>query len=217
LHDGGEVNGLDARGEVVMSFVPEFDIGWWNAWIVLVAFYVASFVPFMLAPETTEARMEGEPSWRETGPGMRAATIITHGVLMPLAPLYGLFVPLERGTWWLFLGLAVGAVAVVMALTASLSFSRAPLDEPITHGVYACSRHPMYVAGVTIYLAVGLAATSWVFLACAAIELVAWWFAVPEEERTMLAKYGAAYEEYRRTTPRWVGVPRRTRHLVPSA
>ncbi len=192
-----------------MSLVPEFDIGWWNAWIPLVAFYVASFGPLMSGGEAAEARMADEPSWKEAGLGARVATVVTHGVLMPLTLIYSLFVPLEEGTWWLYGGLAVSAVAIAMALAASLAFVRAPLDAPMTHGIYSISRHPMYVSMVAILLGVGLAATSWVFLLAAAIEWAAWVGAIPEEERAMVAKYGAAYEEYMEQTPRWLGIPRR--------
>jgi protein-S-isoprenylcysteine O-methyltransferase Ste14 len=191
-----------------MSLVPEFDIGWWNAWVILMPFYLVSFAPLMFGGETSEARMEDEPSWREGGPGVRAAAIVTHGILMPLTPLYALFVPLERGTWWLYAGLVVSAAAAALAFAAAVSFARAPLDEPMTHGVYAISRHPMYVSMTLIYVGVGLAAASWVFLMCAAIEAIAWRAGVPEEERIMLDKYGAAYEAYMQRTPRWIGPPR---------
>ena len=192
-----------------MSLAPDFDIGWWNVWIPLIVFYAASFGPFMIRGETAEARMAGEPSWRETGRRARAATVVTHGVLMPLSLVYGLFVPLEQGTWWMYVGLFACVVATAAAFAASVSFVRAPLGAPMTHGVYAISRHPMYASAVVIFLGVGLAATSWVFLVASVVEWAAWTSAIPEEERTMIAKYGAAYEEYMRATPRWLGFPRR--------
>jgi protein-S-isoprenylcysteine O-methyltransferase Ste14 len=193
----------------MVSLVPEFDIGWWNAWIILIPFYLVSFAPFMFGAETSEARMDGEPSWRQCGPGVRMATIVTHGIFMPLTPLYALFVPLERGTWWLYAGLVVSAAATALALAAALSFARAPLDRPMTHGAYTISRHPMYVSMTVIYVGVGLAATSWVFLVCAVIEAMAWRAAVPEEERIMVDEYGVAYQAYMQRTPRWIGPPKR--------
>lgn len=191
-----------------MTLVPDFELGLWNAWIIMVTFYVASFLPFFVAGKKADARMQGEPSFGEAGVGARVGTIVTHVVLMPLTLIYSFFVPLQQGNWWLYSGLIVSAVAIVMALAASISFVTAPLDEPMTTGVYAVSRNPMYVAGVLVYAGIGLAGASWVFLAFAVIEMAAWAILVPEEERAMIAKYGTAYEEYMRSTPRWIGLPK---------
>lgn len=190
-----------------MQLAPDLEVGLWNAWLVLLVFRVVSFGPFFVAGAKAEARMEGEPSFADAGRWTRVATIVTHAVLLPLTLLYGVFVPLERGSVWLAVGLVVSALAVAIAFAASVMFVSAPVDTPMTHGMYAISRHPMYVAGALVYLGVGLAATSWVFVVCAAVEAAAWRLAVPEEERTMLGKYGAAYDDYMRRTPRWLGVP----------
>jgi protein-S-isoprenylcysteine O-methyltransferase Ste14 len=192
-----------------MTLVPDFDIGLWNAWIIMVAFLAASFLPFFVWSENADARMEGDPGFKASGPGARLAFVVTHLVLMPFTLVYSFFVPLERGTWWLYSGLIVSGAAILMALWTSVLFATAPVDRPITHGVYAVSRHPMYVAGVGAYAGIGLAGTSWVFLACAAAEMAAWAVAVPEEERNLVAKYGVAYTEYVQRTPRWLGLPRR--------
>ena len=44
-----------------MSPLPDFEFGLWNAWIVVVAYLAASFVPMMLGGKQAEARMEDEP------------------------------------------------------------------------------------------------------------------------------------------------------------
>lgn len=196
-----------------MSLLPEFEFGLWNAWIMVVAYLAASFAPLMLGGRQAEARMENEPGFREWAPRTRAGVVIDHAVLMPLTLLYSFFVPLEPGNWWLYSGLVIGASAMAMAAAASIAFTKAPLDGPIMSGVYAFSRHPMYVSGILLYAGVGLAATSWIFLLCAAVDTVAWHLAIPEEERNMSEKYGAAYEDYLRRTPRWIGLPR-ARKLV---
>ena len=94
------------------------------------------------------------------------------------------------------------------ALAASVTFSTAPLDQPLTTGVYAISRHPMYVSGALVYTGVGLAGTSWVFMVCAVVEIVAYAGVVPIEEQVMLDKYGTAYRDYTQRTSRWIGLPR---------
>ena len=190
-----------------MTLSPEFDFGWWNAWIILAGYYAASFFPFLAGGDKADARMEGETDLKEAGPGIRRAAIVDHAILMPLTFLYSLFVPLERGNWWLYSGLIISTLAIVMALAASISFASAPVEKPMTAGVYALSRHPMYLSRVIVFIGVGLAGTSWLFLLFALVDFVVWSFAVPEEEQHMVAKYGSAYEDYMRRSRRWIGLP----------
>lgn len=198
-----------------MSFVPEFEFGLWNAWMIIVAFLAAGFVPLFVGGKKTEARMEGDSGdWSQR---TRAGVIITHAVLMPFTLVYSFFVPLEKGTWWLYSGLVVCLVAIGLALWASTLFASAPLDLPIANGPYAVSRHPMYVASSLVYCGVGLAGTSWIFLVCAALNIVGYGLVVPDEEREMIARFENTYPEYMRRTPRWFGWPRSEhRHVVNS-
>ncbi len=194
-----------------MHLVPDFDFGLWNAWILLTVYYAGSFLPFFVDSKTADARMEGEPDLDEAGPGIRTAAIVDHAILMPLTFLYSLFVPLESSSGWLYLGLMLCAVATAMAAASSFVFATAPLDAPMTGGIYAVSRHPIYVSRVLVFAGIGVAATSWLFLLFAFIDWIVWWLAIPEEEQNMVAKYGDAYEEYMRRTPRWIGLPRGSR------
>ena len=107
-----------------MSLLPEFEFGLWNAWIIVVAYLAASFVPFMLGGKQAEARMEAEPEFREWEPRTRAGVVMDHAVLMPLTLLYSFFVPLERGTWWLYSGLMIAAAAIGMDSGAQARLSK---------------------------------------------------------------------------------------------
>lgn len=192
-----------------MDIVPAVGIGWWNAWIIMLAGTAAAFVPLLISASTVEARIGGPTEVGAVTGRTRVAALVTHVVLWPAAAVYSIVLPLERGSWWLLSGLVVSGVAVGLQLAASVAFATAPVDVPITSGVYAVSRHPMYVAGTLLFAGIGLAATSWVFLAAAVVWFAAWWYAVPEEELAMLDRYGDAYRRYREQTPRWLGVPRR--------
>lgn len=186
-----------------MSLVPDLEFGLWNAWMIVVALLLASFVPPMVRGEKAEARMEADSqewNWRT-----RVGVIVTHAILMPLTLVYSFFVPLETRSWWLFSGLAVCVVGISLALSASILFATAPLDRPITHGAYSVSRHPMYVASSLVYFGIGLAGTSWVFLVCAVLNIVAYALVVPEEEEEMVARFGTTYQGYMQRTPRWFG------------
>lgn len=75
----------------------------------------------------------------------------------------------------------------------------------VTGGVYRLTRNPMYV-GLTLLLttwAVWLA-VPWTFLGPVVFALFTHCFQILPEERVMSAKFGRAYEDYRRRVRRWL-------------
>ncbi len=191
-----------------MYLVPNFEIGLCNAWIFIIILYAFVFVPLGIYSKKVEKRMEGEPSGDEQKKVTRIANVITHVIIMPLTLILGIFVPIESGAWWFYAGLIVYLLGLVMVLLYSISWATAPLGEPLSKGVYAISRHPSYFGFFLAYLGTGIACASWIFLLCALIWIVSWHFAVGEEERILLEKYGDAYQQYMDRTPRWIGFPK---------
>ncbi len=174
----------------------------------MVLLFAAGFVPLYIDNEKVEKRVEGEPTGSELKKTTKIAHVITHIIIMPFTLIYSIFLPLKLGTLWFFAGLPICLLAIVMVLMSSISFSTAPLGEPISKGVYAISRHPGYLGGFLGFAGIGIACASWVFLLCALVWIVSWHFGVVEEERILLEKYGDAYREYMKRTPRWIGMPK---------
>ena len=191
-----------------MSFIPAFEIGLWNAWIFMVILHAAAFVPFSIDSKKVDKRIEGEPTGSEQKKVSRIVNVITHIIIMPFTLIYSIFLPLELGTLWFFAGLTIFLLALIMVYMSSISFSTAPLGEPMSKGIYAISRHPMYFGSFLGYVGIGIACASWVFLLCALVWIVSWHFGVVEEEHILLEKYGDAYREYMNRTPRWIGMPK---------
>jgi protein-S-isoprenylcysteine O-methyltransferase Ste14 len=191
----------------IMSLVPAFELGLWNAWILMVLLLAAGTVPLCIGSKA-EKRGEGDPTEGELHRTTRIAQIVTHMVIMPFTLLCSILLPLKLGTPWFFVGLPVYLLGLAMALMFSISFSTAPLGEPMTKGVYAISRHPGYFAFFLGLVGIGVACASWVFLLCAVVWIVSWHFGVIEEERILLERYEDAYREYMHRTPRWIGFPR---------
>ena len=125
------------------------------------------------------------------------------------ATTYSIFLPLQVGTIWFYIGLGGFLPGLIILTIATLNFATAPHDKPITGGLYHLSRHPMYLSMLLIYTGTSLASASWLFflitIATAALIIR------PEmtlEESYCLEKYGDAYREYMNKTPRWIGVPK---------
>lgn len=108
--------------------------------------------------------------------------------------VYGM--PVRIGTAWLYFGLPIFAIALVISVATIFNAASTPIDKPVTEGIYRISRHPIYLSGFLMYTGIGIACASWVVLVCAVLWIVIWSILVLYEERFLIEKYGDSYREY---------------------
>jgi protein-S-isoprenylcysteine O-methyltransferase Ste14 len=191
-----------------MSLIPAFKIGIWNAWILQILFFLTMFIPdFFLDKEARNRtkRLSKLAPFKKTE---KILALSTHVVIMPIVFVYSIFLPLKIGTLWLYVGLPIFAVALVISVAALFNIGSTPTDEPVTRGVYRISRHPMYLSGFLMYISIAISCASWIVLLCAVLWIVFWHIVVPTEEKYLIEKYGDTYREYMNRTPRWGGIPK---------
>jgi len=186
-----------------MSLIPAFEIGIWNAWIFMFWLLIQSLAVRLVSKEVYQRA--GQPSDMKPSYKHKIAGYISMPLWL-LATAYSIFLPFMLGTVWFYVGLIIFLTGLVMTAVVTVNFATTPMDEPITRGLYRYSRHPMYVALFLIYLSVGIASASWIFLLVSVIWLVLMRFAAVDEELYCLQKYGYAYREYMNRTPRWIGI-----------
>lgn len=144
-------------------------------------------------------------------------------LLVPVPITMGVpYLLLTRGPGWLsyetgpfrLLGIvpiALGAATYVWCAWEFAAAGRgtpAPLDPPralVTRGLYRLTRNPIYVGVLLVLIGEAVLFES---LALVGYALVVWlWFhlfVVGYEERALGKKFGAAYDAYCRTVPRWI-------------
>ncbi len=153
-----------------MSLVPAFELGLWNAWIITVLGFILPNITSFIMPkkykEVVKKRM-GEFKWSEFSKTVKIVLVIANGIIMPFTIIYSFFLPLRLGTVWLYVGLPISILGIIMPFIAQVSFATAPLDKPITTGVYRISRNPEYFSVFLQYLGIGISGLSWVFVLCA--------------------------------------------------
>jgi protein-S-isoprenylcysteine O-methyltransferase Ste14 len=185
-----------------MSATPVFEIGIWNAWI----FMLINFLPMLIITRVREG-LTGEVM-KQYSQANKAVSYI-EWVLWILAFAYSVFLPLRLGTIWLYVGLPIALVGTVTYIIVIVSFVTTRLDkEPVTTGLYRYSRHPMYITQVVMFVGVGIASASWLFLLLTIVYQALGFTYAGSEERICLEKYGDAYQEYMERTPRWIGLPK---------
>ena len=185
-----------------MSLVPAFEIGVWNAWIfVLYNFLPMPLLMVLQRGAVQEMQTPHSEIERRLYPAM--------WIVWLLGVFYSVFLPLRLGTVWFYVGFPIAMIGVVSYAAVCASFVTTPLDtQPLTGGLYRYSRHPMYITQPVMFVGVGIASASWLFLLFAIVYSVPAFFLAISEERYCLERYGDAYREYMNRTPRWIGIPK---------
>ena len=190
-----------------MSLIPAFEIGIWNAWILMLYLALHPLLIRLIAGKEGLKRLGENPADMPlTKTQKKISTFST--VIYILLLIYSVFLPLKLGTMWFYIGLPICLLGLIMFTIAIVSIANIPLDEPFTKGLYRYSRHPMYVTWFLILIGVGIASASWIFLLFSVVSAVPSFVLAIPEERSCLEKYGDAYREYMDRTPRWIGVPK---------
>jgi len=188
-----------------MSLIPAFQIGVWNAWIFMIWLLIALFlVPLNIIPK---GREEGSDFTAEFSKTQKYAIRSMH-ITYLLAIIYSIFVPLKLGTTWFYAGLPIYLVGLISYAMVWVGFATTPPDKLITKGIYRYSRNPMHLSQFVIFLGVGIATASWVFLLLAVVYMIVPLLWVDAEERHCLKYYGDAYREYMNRTPKYLGIPK---------
>ncbi len=115
------------------------------------------------------------------------------------------------------LGVALADASAVVAVAAFTAFWRArttinPLQpqrasQLVTHGIYRLSRNPMYLSLLLLLVAYAVRLGDALSFAGPALYAVCVTrFQILPEERALAARFGPAYDAYRRRTRRWLGV-----------
>ena len=186
-----------------MSLIPAFEIGVWNAWIFMLYNFLPMPLLMLIHKGTTE---KGQPMpHSETEKKLHPVLWI----VWILGVIYSIFLPLQIGTIWFYVGFPIAIIGLITFTIVIVTFATTPIDnEPLTKGLYRYSRHPMYITQFLMFIGVGIASASWIFLLFSIVYTALSVIGAIPEERFCLEKYGEAYREYVDKTPRWVGMPK---------
>ena len=186
-----------------MSFIPAFELGLWNAWILIIPILIISFSD-MRATASRESGKAGD--FKLT----RKENRLTYAVFLPMVVswFYAIFLPLQLGTVWLYSGLIICLFGMIFTSVAILNFSTSPKDKVITKGLYRFTRNPTYIGIILMQIGLGIACSSWLYLLLTVVLIILLNANLSAEERYCLYRYGDDYLKYKNKTPRWIGIPK---------
>ena len=186
-----------------MSVIPVFELGLWNAWILVIPILIIMFSD-MRATSIRESGKEGDFQLTRT------ENIIANASFYVMLPMwvYTVFLPLQLDALWLYSGLTIYLFGIVFSIVALLNFATCPKDKVITSGLYRFSRNPMEIGMVLTQLGLGIACSSWLYLLLVVVLMTLLQANSSAEERFCLYRYGDEYQMYMNRTPRWIGIPK---------
>jgi protein-S-isoprenylcysteine O-methyltransferase Ste14 len=189
-----------------MSLTPVFEIGLWNAWIFM--FYHQLLPIGLMSLINKGALKKSDVAAPHKKAGKKVILVIFLALIYYLTLAYSVFLPLKLGTTWFCIGLPICLIGLIMYTIVTVNFATTPLDELVTKGLYRYSRNPQYLTEILMFIGVGIASASWIFLLFSIVYSVFMLSFASSEERFCLEKYGNAYREYMNRTPRYIGVPK---------
>jgi len=182
-----------------MQWFPSIQPGWLNGWIAIALVAVTEGVLFLTFPKEVVRRLFDRSGW--TPPQIALTVIGKLSSAYCLAML--ILTPLKLNTFLFYTGAAVSAAGTVGLVKALFDFKAAPLNEPVTRGMYRISRHPQMVMASLILLGGCLAVGSGSATLAWVLARLFGHFGILGEEKVCRETYGDAYERYLRHVPRY--------------
>lgn len=190
-----------------MSWMPGFEIGLWNAWILMLIYPLQPLILQVVDKAVGTGDINKKMGDNPTDQQEKKVYAIYMAVLIALLA-YSIFLPLKPGTAWFYAGLTIYLLGLAAAITTIANIATTPPGQIFTRGTYRFSRHPGYLSMMIMLVGAGLASTSWLFLLLAAALIFLTYFQIKFEERGCLQTFGGDYQAYMDKTPRWIGVPK---------
>jgi protein-S-isoprenylcysteine O-methyltransferase Ste14 len=195
-----------------VSLIPAFELGLWNAWILVIPILIISFSDM----KVTAARESGKQGDFQL---TKKENRLTYAVFLPMIVSWGyaVFLPLQTDTIWLYSGLIIYLIGIVFTFTAIRNFATSPKDKVITKGLYRYTRNPAYVGMILLQTGLGIACASWLYLILTAALIILLNANSSAEERYCSYMYGDDYLKYKNSTPRWMGIPKPEKTRAPTS
>ncbi len=198
--------GLIAFG--VILFLPAGTLNYWQAWVFIAVFTVATIVPtiylYRTNPAALQRRMHAGPR-AETRPAQKIIITVAFVAVFVLIAFSGLDHRMGWSTvpvWVCLLGdvLVAAGLGIAMLVIAQNGYAASTVtvetgQQVVSGGVYKFIRHPMYVGNLIMMLGIPLALGSYWALLFVIPDVVVIVFRILDEEK-LLTEELAGYREY---------------------
>lgn len=191
-----------------MSILPEFEIGLFNAWILMLFVIAYNIIPYFLSAkkviEQENLKRIGHPDIKLTKAQKQLGVLINIFFIIPI--IYSIFLPIQLNSIGIYIGLVIYFFGIIIGITAMYYFFKTPTGKLVTNGIYRFSRNPIYLSAILIFVGTAIVCISWIFFLITMIFAILIHYLIIYEEKYCLEKYEYDYRRYMNQTSRWFGL-----------
>ena len=183
-----------------MEFFPAFKIGWSNGWIFMVIFFLLFGIVLKTCPKDVITRLYDSKGWTKS-----QYTFTKLGKLCGLIHLILVIItPLNIKAIEFMIGIIIYLMGTIGFVIAVINFKKAPLNKPITSGLYKISRNPQIMTLFLVSFGTSLMIGSWIAIIIIIVSAIFLHFRVLGEEKRLTKQYGDSFLEYKKKVPRYL-------------
>ena len=186
-------------GWIFVNWLPQIEFGLANGWIFFLVYLIVFGLALFSCPPTVRKRLYDRSLWTR-----RTKMITIFGKFFSLLNIaLIIFGVLVIGNIEFIIGSILYLVGLVLLVVAIINYRDAPLDQPITNGVYKYSRNPQVLSIFILFLGMALVIGSWLNIILLAISVITSHFSILGEEYSLEQQYGEDYLDFKRQVPRY--------------
>jgi protein-S-isoprenylcysteine O-methyltransferase Ste14 len=185
-----------------MQIIPDLRLGLANRWILLGIYFVVFIIfVFRLSEKKREWLFEDPKQmmrgWKQLTLRVGQLLTIISIILLCFTRLPSKLMGVES------IGLVLYLVGTILVPLSLHYFGKAPNDQPVLDGPYRYSRNPQWVGLFMVLFGLAISANSILLVVLVILVGLIYHIEILGEEEICRAKYGASYEKYLQTVPRY--------------
>lgn len=183
-----------------MQWIPTLGWGLLHGWLFFLFYLVVFGLTLRTCQKDVRRRLYDRSLWTT-----KTRVITAVGKLFSLANIVLIFLgELTLGTPEFVVGTVIYAFGLSVLVVAIFNYRDAPLDAPITKGIYKISQNPQMVAIYVLFVGMALVVGSGLGLILLAVSATCTHFSILGEEHALQAQYGESYAAYKEQVPRYL-------------
>ena len=186
---------------ILTSLARYLEIGWSTGWWFTAAFGLVNIFLIIVYGKRFARHLFAFPkfqSLKEKIISMTSVFLFARALMV-----YTVFVPIKAYGIWVYVGVIIFSLGLIVHTYAMINFATTPLNKPVVKGIYQYSRHPMQIMGIIMWLGVGISTGSWIIILACVIQIFLCRGFLIAQERSCLESYGEEYREYMTKVPRY--------------
>jgi len=182
-----------------LNLFPKIGINFLNGWIYFTFYLIIFGLILSTCPEKVRERLYDKSLWDK-----KTKLITAIGKIFSIVNIVMIiFGKLAIDAIEFYIGTILYLFGLSLLVVSIINYRDAPLNQPITKGLYKFSRNPQLISVFITFTGMLLVIGSWINLGFLCITIICTHFSILGEEKSLEKQYGESYLEYKQQVPRY--------------